>query len=141
MVCLATLCFSSCSIFGGTSSNSVAQASGMACGTAVLGLYQSYHSTGKLDLSSGSNLTNALALATAYTALQQNKSDESYKKSFTNGLIASSAGLITNSNANTFINTLLGTTALNNATAQTITQTANTTASVISLLNTLNSSK
>lgn len=137
MVCFATLGFMSCSIFGGSSSNSVAQASGIACGKAVLGLYQSYKSTGKLDLTSGNNLANALALASAYTTLQQNKEDQSYKSAFTTGLVAASAGLITNNNASSFISTLLGMSSLSNATEQSVSSSA-ATSSMIQMLNTLN---
>ena len=78
------------------------------CGSAVLGLYNSYKSTGTIDLTNSNNLTNALALATCYTQLRQNKDNNNYRNAFTSGLILSSAGLITNQNAGSFINTLLG---------------------------------
>lgn len=114
-VCVATLATSSCSLFqSAASSNTAAQALGQTCGAAVLSLYQSYKSTGTLSLTSGDNLTNALALATCYTQLSQNKSNSDYRKSFANGLILSSAGLITNQNASTFINALLGSSAIGN---------------------------
>ena len=113
LFCFASLAFSSCSLFqSAASSNSAAQALGQTCGSAVLGLYQSYKATGSLSLTSGDNLTNALALATCYTQLSQNKDNSSYRKSFANGLILSSAGLITNQNSAAFINALLGTSSL-----------------------------
>ena len=136
-VCFATLAMSSCGVLN-SSSNSAAQALGQTCGAAVLGLYQSYKSTGSLSLTSGNNLTNALALATAYTQLSQNKDNSEYRKSFTNGLILSSAGLITNQNAAAFVNALLGTSALgtvnNNSSSS---QMSKTTPAVTGLIKTL----
>lgn len=110
-VCFATLAMASCSMFN-SSSNSVAQGLGQTCGSAVLGLYQSYKNTGSVTLTEPNNLSNALTLAACYTQLSQNKDNSSYRKSFANGLILSSAGLITNQNAATFVNALLGASAL-----------------------------
>ncbi len=107
-VCAATLAMASCNILSAGASNSAAQALGQTCGSAVLGLYNSYKSTGTIDLTNANNLTNALALATAYTQLRQNKDNNTYRNAFTSGLILTSAGLITNQNAGSFINTLLG---------------------------------
>ncbi|MBP5528366.1 MAG: hypothetical protein J6X79_07960 [Bacteroidales bacterium] len=138
LMCVAALVMTSCSALQTAStSDPAAKASGQACGTAVQGLYSSYHSTGTLDLTVGNNLTNALALATAYTQLKQNKDNAAYRKAFTNGLIASSAGLITSANAATFIDKLLGTTALANINTEKVTQTASTAVAIITLLNAL----
>ena len=138
IACFATLATTSCSFMqSAASSNTVAQASGQACGTAVQGLYSSYHNTGTIDLSNANNLNNALTLATAYTSLKQNKDNQAYRKAFTNGLIASSAGLITSANASAFIDKLLASSGLSNINTQNITQTAATAAAVITLLNAL----
>ena len=138
IVCFATLALTSCgAIQSAASSNTVAQASGQACGTAVQGLYSSYKSTGTVDLTNANNLNNALALATAYTNLNQNKGNESYRKSFTTGLILSSAGLITQANATQFVDKLLATAGLGNINTQNVAQTAATAAAIITLLNTL----
>lgn len=107
-VCVATLAMTSCGMLGAGANNTAAQALGQTCGSAVLGLYNSYKSTGTIDLTNSNNLTNALALATCYTQLRQNKDNNNYRNAFTSGLILSSAGLITNQNAGSFINTLLG---------------------------------
>lgn len=138
MVCFAALAMSSCSMLNSAAgSNSVAAASGQSCGTAVQGLYQSYKGTGKVDLTNASNLSNALALATAYTNLKNNKGDESYRKAFTSGLIASSAGLVTQQNADTFVNQMLSTSGLGNINTQNVAQTAATASAIVTLLNTL----
>jgi len=135
IVCVASLLTAtSCSMLGGNAANSAAQLSGQSCGTAVQSLYSSYHNAGKLDLTAGNNLNNALVLATAYTTLRQNKDNADYRKSFTRGLIASSAGLITAANANNFVNTLLASSALGGLTSDKVTQTANTVSTIVQLL-------
>lgn len=138
-VCIATLATVSCSTVSSFSdSNNVARTSGQTCGTALQGLYTSYRNTGKVDLTNASNLTNALVLATCYTQLNENKNNSDYRKSFTSGLIASSAGLITPANASSFVNTLLGATGLGGVTAENISKTATTATTIITLLNALN---
>lgn len=138
-MCVATLALTSCGMMqSAAGSNSAAQATGTACGTAVQGLYSSYKNTGKVDLTVGNNLTNALAVATAYSELQNNKDNAAYRKAFTTGLIASSAGLITSANANSFVDKLMNSVGLSNVTADKISQTATTAAAIVTLLNALN---
>ena len=138
LMCVATLTLTSCNLLSAAaSSNTVAQASGQTCGTAVQGLYGAYKSTGTVDLSNPTNLNNALALATAYSNLKQNKDNSDYRKAFTTGLIASSAGLITSANATAFIDQMLATTGLANVNTQNIAQTAATAAAIITILNTV----
>ena len=138
IACFATLATTSCSFMqSAASSDPVAQATGQACGTAVQGLYSSYHNSGTIDLSNANNLNNALALATAYSTLKQHKGDQAYRKAFTTGLIASSAGLITQANASAFVDKLLATSGLANLNTEKVTQTAATAAAVISLLKVL----
>ncbi len=137
-VAVSAFVFTSCSAFqSAASSNPVAQASGQACGTAVQGLYKSYASTGKVDLTAGNNLANALALATAYTQLQQNKDNKAYRNAFTSGLIASSAGLITSATAGPFVDKLMGSVGLANVNTEKMAQTATTIAAIVALLNVL----
>lgn len=139
MVCFAALAMTSCSLVqSAASSNTVAQASGQTCGTAVQGLYGAYKNTGTVDLTNATNFNNALALATAYSNLKQNKDNSEYRKAFTNGLILSSAGLITQANATKFVDGLLATTGLGNINTQNVAQTAATAAAIITLLKTLN---
>lgn len=136
---LATLVLTSCSaITSAAGSNTVAQATGQSCGTAMQGLYKSYKKTGTIDLTNSTNLQNALAVATAYTNLKQNKDNSNYRKSFTSGLIASSAGLITSANATAFVDQLLASAGLNNVNSQNIAQTASTAMAIMTLINALN---
>ena len=139
LACFATLALTSCSLFSAAaSSNTVAKASGQNCGAAVQGLYGTYKGTGNIDLSNPTNLNNALALATSYANLKQNKDNADYRKAFTAGLIASSAGLITNGNAAAFVDTMLATAGLSNINSQNIAQTAATASAIISLLKVVN---
>lgn len=138
LVCFATMAMTSCSILqSAASSDSVATASGKNCGLAVQGLYSAYRNTGTIDLTNATNLNNALALATSYSALKQNKGNQAYRKAFTNGLIASSAGLITSANASAFIDKMLASSGLSNINSQNIAQTATTVATIVTLLKVL----
>lgn len=108
LVCFATLAFSSCGVLNSVaSSNSAATTLGQTCGSAILGLYQSYKATGTVNLTYGNNLSHALALASCYTQIKANKNNSDYRRAFANGLILSSAGLITSQNSNSFIDALL----------------------------------
>ena len=133
-MCVATLAMTSCgSLAGSGSSNSAAQLSGQSCGMAVQQLYSSYKATGKVDLTNATNLSNALIVATACTNLRANKDDKNYRKAFTNGLIISSAGLITAANATAFVDQMLNTAGLTNVNSQNIAQTAATAAAIVTL--------
>lgn len=137
-MCIATVAMTSCSsIQSAASSDTVASATGKSCGSAVQGLYGSYKRTGTIDLTNSTNLNNALALATAYTNLKNNRNNSTYRKAFTSGLISSSAGLITSANATTFVDKMLSTAGLSNINTQTVAQTAATASTIISLLNVL----
>ncbi len=138
LVSFATLLFASCgAVSSAASSNTVAKATGQSCGSAVQGLYGAYKNTGTIDLTNTTNLNNALALATAYTNLKNNKDNTEYRKAFTTGLVASSAGLITQAAASGFVDKLLASSGLSNINTQNITQTASTVAAIITLLNAL----
>ncbi len=123
LVCFATIAFSSCNILGSAaSSNTAAKTLGQTCGSAILGLYQSYKATGTVNLTTGNNLTHALALATCYTQLKANAGNSSYRNAFATGLVLSSAGLITNQNSNAIINALLAANGLANVSSSNTTQ-------------------
>lgn len=115
LMCVATLTMASCSFLqSGAGANAIAQTTGQTCGSALLGLYNSYKSTGTISLSDPANLGYALSLATAYTQIKQNKDDKAYRKSFGNGLVMAGAGLITKNNSNAIIDALLAANGLAN---------------------------
>lgn len=136
---LVTLMMTSCNALQTTAgSGALAQTAGQTCGSAILGLYNAYKSTGTISLADPANLGYALSLATAYTQIKQNKDNKSYRKAFTSGLILSSAGLITKNNSNAFLDALLaanGLSTLNTSSSPAQTQTA--TNSISGLLKTL----
>ena len=139
LVCFATLALTSCdALSSASSSNSVAKAAGQTCGSAVQGLFRTYRNTGTIDMTNGTNINNALALATAYTNLKNNRGDNNYRKAFTSGLIASSAGLITSSNAEAFVDRLLASSGLSNLNTQNISQSVSTAAAIVNLVQMFN---
>ena len=108
LVCVATFAFTACgTLQQAGSSEAAAQAVGQSCGSALVGLYQSYRSTGSLNLGTGNNLVNALTLATCYSQVRQHKNSQTYRKGFTKGFIVNGAGLIPNQNASIIVNALL----------------------------------
>ena len=114
-MCVATLTLASCSALqSAAGSNAIAQTTGQTCGSAILGLYNAYKATGTISLADPANLGYALSLATAYTQIKQHKDDKAYRKAFANGLVLSSAGLITKNNSNAFIDALLAANGLTN---------------------------
>ncbi len=140
IISFATLGFVSCGILGNVGNNTVAQATGQTCGKAILSLYSSYKSTGTINLTNPTNLTNAITLAACYTQIKANKGNSAYRKAFSNGLIMSSSGLITNQNVNNVINTLLMVNSLgnlNSSTASNSTTTQNASAGITTLMKTL----
>ena len=139
MMCLAALAFSSCgSTFGGATgtASSAAKDNGRAAGASIITLYNSYRSTGTVNLGNPTDLTAALSLATAYTNFRNNQADANYKKSFAAGMVASGAGLITTKNVNSIINTMNNLTGLN-VNASTITNSVGTATAIIQLLQAL----
>ena len=142
MMCLAALAFASCSsTFGsasGTRSNTstVAKDNGKTAATSLIALYNSYKSTGTINLGNPTDLTAALTLATAYTNFRNNQQDAAYKKAFATGMVAAGAGLITSANVNTIINTMNNLTGLN-VNAATITNSVGTATAIIQLLQAL----
>ena len=139
MMCLATLAFSSCgSTLGGATgtASSAAKDNGRAAGASIISLYNSYRSTGTVNLGNPTDLTAALSLATAYTNFRNNQADANYKKAFAAGMVASGAGLITTKNVNSIINTMNNLTGLN-VNAATITNSVGTATAIIQLLQAL----
>lgn len=139
IMCVATLALTSCSsLFGGAGSTaaSAAKDNGRAAGASIITLYNSYRSTGTVNLGNPTDLTAALSLATAYTNFRNNQADANYKKSFAAGMVASGAGLITTNNVNSIINTMNNLTGLN-VNASTITNSVGTATAIIQLLQAL----
>ena len=121
-----------------TTQNAAATAAGSACGAAVSGLYKSYKATGNINLATTNDLTNALAVATAYSQLRANSGNAAYKKAFAAGLVAGSAGTITTATATSFMNSLLATAGLAGVNANNIASKVETASAIVTLLRALN---
>jgi hypothetical protein len=142
MMCVAAVLFASCgstsstsrSVSSALSSNTAATANGTACGQAIIGLYNNYKATKKLDMTNASNITNTLALVTAYTQLKNNKGNKDYRKSFVSGMVLGGAGIITNNNAYSLVNQIENAAGLSSTTRSNISTAASTVSSILSIL-------
>jgi len=91
------------------SGNAYAQLSatnGLAAGKSLLALYTQYKADGKLDLGNANNITNIVSLITNVKGLTSGATTSTTPQSFVSNLISGSNGLVTNSNANSVLNTL-----------------------------------
>lgn len=139
LMSVAILALGSCKLTKSVSaSDSAAVMSGKQCAIASNSLYNTYKSTGKLDLSNNTNVTNILTVITSYNQLKENKNNTSYRKAFAKGAASAGTQLITSANSERFIDALLNCTALNGVTAQNIQQKAQTASTIITLFNALN---
>lgn len=138
-MCFAVLGFVSCGTATNlASSDAAAQAAGLSCGQATASLYSVYKSTGKVDLTNSTNLSNALILATSYSQLKENKGNQAYRKAFTTGMVNAGTNIFTNSGlANTFVDKLLATSGLENVNSSNIANKAQTIIAIMSLINAL----
>lgn len=142
MMCVAAVLFASCgstsstsrSVSSALSSNTAATANGTACGQAIIGLYNNYKATKKLDMTNASNITNTLALVTAYSQLKNNKGNKDYRKSFVSGMVLGGAGIITNNNAYSLVNQIENAAGLSSTTRSNISTAASTVSSILSIL-------
>lgn len=82
------------------SSDTTAKTMGTSCGSALANLFKSYRAAGnKLNMNDATVLTSAVALSTSISGLKQNAKDANYRKSYIAGMIAGSAGLLTETKA------------------------------------------
>ena len=95
-----------------TSSQQVNTANGMSAGqgagNALLSLYNQYKADGnKYDYKNMQNVLNTVTLLANCEGLKTNYKDKEYLKDFGKGMIASSLGLVTQSNVETVTNSLV----------------------------------
>ncbi len=118
----AVALLASCSLLKGTSANNAAApaasttadaaavsttlTAGQAAGNALHALYTQYKADGKYDYKNINNAINATLLLANCADLPKNVKNAAYLKEFSQGLIASSAGLVTQSNVNAVTNNL-----------------------------------
>lgn len=108
-----------------SATDATAVASGAACGRALIALNNS-KKAGTLALTNPTDITNMLAVITAYNSLKANKENSNYKKSFATGLVTGGGGIINATTATTLTNMLLNSTGLNGVNSNNIASTATT---------------
>ncbi len=139
MMFVAMASLTSCSAISNATSDSAAVASGAACGKALAALNKS-HKAGTLALTNSNDLTNMLAVITAYNSLKTNKDNSKYRTSFASGMVTGGNGFITTANATNIMNSLLNSTGLSGINSSNIANSVNTVSSIVTILNMLNSS-
>lgn len=106
-----------------------AQTAGQGAGNALLGLYNQYKADGnKFDYKNMQNVLNTVTLIANCEGLKTNFKNTTYLKDFGKGMIASSLGLVTQSNVETVTNSLVDM-VKNSETVQTAASQAQNTAS------------
>ena len=108
-----SILFTSCNSITGLANSSSASSSttaitaGATCGNLLKTLYAQYKSTGKVDLTSSSNLVNAMQLGTYCNTLKNNKNNITYLSTFAQGLVSGSGGLISTGKSMSAVSSLL----------------------------------
>ncbi len=85
---------------------SASVSAGQAAGNALNALYTQYKADGKYDYKNINNAVNATLLLANCADLPKNVKNTTYMSEFAQGLMASSAGLVTKSNVNTVTDNL-----------------------------------
>jgi hypothetical protein len=106
---IATFAIVACSSLSNASNSTTA---GTSCGKTLANLYTGYKSTGKIDMTNSNTLLQVIELGTYTEALVANKNNEAYKKSFAQGLVLGSSGLILDNNSMSTVNSLISLTGL-----------------------------
>lgn len=138
MLLVASVLFVSCGSTANLVSSSAASTSGAQCAMAMSSLSSVYNSTGKLDLTNLTNLSNAVIVAQAASNLQQHKADKSYQTSFVTGMLTGSNGNLTQAAATAIMNGLMNSTNLTQEKVNNATTRVQTAATIISLLKQMN---
>lgn len=89
------------------SSSNAAMTAGQGAGNALQALYTQYKADGKYDYKNMQNALNTVTLLANCEGLKDNYKDKTYLTEFGKGLIASSLGLVTQSNVTTVTNSLV----------------------------------
>ena len=91
-----------------TQSSTAAMTAGQGAGTALQALYAQYKADGnKYDYKNLQNILNTVTLMANCEGLKENYKDNTYRKEFSKGLVASSLGLVTQNNVETVTNSLV----------------------------------
>jgi uncharacterized protein YceK len=90
-----------------TQNSNAAMTAGQGAGNALNALYTQYKKDGKYDYKNMQNALNTVTLVANCEGLKDNYKNKTYLTEFGKGLIASSLGLVTQSNVETVTNSLV----------------------------------
>ena len=91
-----------------TPANSAAYNTGSVVGQSLLGIYQQYKSSGKIDVTNPTTILQLLALSTQIETVKQNYKNASFYADFTKGAVLGSQNTVINSNIGGVVNALTG---------------------------------
>ncbi len=105
---VSTVCATTASAATSTSidTTSAAYTSGATAGKAINALYTQYKADGKLDLKNTTNLVEIGLLGASIVGLKDQTKDSDFYKSFSEGIVLGSAGLISDENSSTVTDAL-----------------------------------
>ncbi|MCF0206168.1 MAG: hypothetical protein HUK15_01960 [Bacteroidales bacterium] len=110
MMLIAVFAISSCnSVSNVMSSDTAAKTMGTTCGASLSNLYKTYKSSGKLSITDSNVLNNVFAISSSTMNLKENAKNSAYRTSYISGLVAGSAGLLTETKAANVYNKLVST--------------------------------
>jgi len=91
-----------------SSASSAAYNTGQVVGQSLLGIYQQYKSSGKIDLTNPTTLLQLMALSTQVETVKQNSKNPTFYGQFSQGMILGSQNKVSNSNVGGVVNALTG---------------------------------
>ena len=130
--------YSSCSFISNTTNNTSATGSGAACGKILAKLYTQYKTSGNIDITNTTTLTNVIELSKYYKALKSHQNDATYKAAFAAGLVTGSNGTISPANSLIVVNKILSMSGLDTISSSTASNTIEKIGLVKELINLFN---
>jgi len=91
-----------------SSASSAAYNTGSVVGQSLLGIYQQYKSSGKIDLTNPTTLLQLMALSTQIETVKQNYKNASFYADFAKGAAFGSQNTVNNNNIGGVVNALTG---------------------------------
>lgn len=132
MMFVASMACFSCSSLQTASTPGAQQ--GINCAKALTQLNTSRKTNGNISLTNTADLANMLVVYNSYSDLRTHKEDDTYKGQFISGLVR---GGLSQTSAQTVVNTLLSSSAFANINTANLSQKAETVTTIIQLLSTI----
>lgn len=103
---VAMITFASCGVLGSATGNSEAAKSGKSSGVALRNLYNTYQSTGKIEMTNISTMMQVASLVNGVQALKTTTDKTAFYADFLTGLITGSNNLVNKNNSTNVMNAL-----------------------------------